>query len=128
MSVEGLVVSAIIALAFVAWLAMPLFAPSHAEESTQTGLDRQRERLEVYYERVLTNLHDLDEDYATGKLDKAEYEHDRALWVERGVQALKALEELDTEHLVAPVMADDATIDEAIDHAIETAVMRGQAT
>jgi len=91
-------------------------------------LDRQRERLEVYYERVLTNLHDLDEDYATGKLDKAEYEHDRALWVERGVQALKALEELDTEHLVAPVMADDATIDEAIDHAIETAVMRGQAT
>ncbi|GAB4521299.1 MAG: hypothetical protein OHK0046_32500 [Anaerolineae bacterium] len=122
MSTTGLVVSLIIVGMVVLWVALPLLR--RAAPNTESLVERHRERLQVYYARVLRNLHDLDEDYATGKLHEDEYRVEREEWVQRGVQALKALDELDAEHLTAPQAADNAAIDEAIDRTIEEAIVR----
>jgi len=124
MSIEGLVITMTIIAAFILWTLVPMFVKSHEEEAISTSVERQRERLNVYYERVLINLHDLDEDFATGKLDQDEYHDERERWAQRGIQALKALDELDAQHLVAASAADDATIDEAIDRRVEQALNR----
>lgn len=122
MSVAGLVVSVIVVLALLWWVFGPLLAratePTQVDESV---VDRQRERLNVYYGRVLRNLHDLDEDFALGKLDETDYKADRARWTAQGVEVLRRLDELDTAHLVAPADADVATIDAAIEQTVEQA-------
>ena len=123
MSAAGLAVSVLVALAFAVWVALPFIQRSAgSRRDNPSVVARQRERLQIYYQRVLRNVHDLDEDHATGKLNADEYTVERARWVQRGVEALRTLETLDSQHLVAPAQADDATIDEAIDRAIEAAV------
>jgi len=128
MSTEGLAVSVLVVLAFAVWVALPFVqrVPGSRRGAANSGdnniVARQRERLQIYYQRVLRNVHDLDEDNATGKLNPDEYTVERARWVQRGVEALRTLETLDAQHLVAPAQADAAAIDEAIDRAIETAV------
>lgn len=108
-----------ITLSFVAWLALPFFAAPSSKHSSQQVVERQRERLNVYYARVLRNLHDLDEDFATGKLDEDDYQAEREAWVQRGIAALEAMDALDSEHLIAPETADEAQMDAAIDQRIE---------
>lgn len=122
MSIEGLAIALIIGLLFLAWLVVPFVGGTETEPdeaATNYTVERQRERLRVYYERVLRNIHDLDEDYALGKLTQAEYTPERELWVQRGVKVLKAMDELDSQHLIAPAGADEATIDEAIEGTFE---------
>jgi hypothetical protein len=126
MSTTGLFASLIIVVAFLLWVILPLLRSPHrqAAEIETSTIKRQRERLQVYYERVLRNLHDLDEDHATGKLNPEEYHPERERWVQRGIQALKAIGQLDAQHLIAPTTADEATIDASIDDAIEAAVRK----
>jgi hypothetical protein len=85
-------------------------------------LRKQQERLLVYYERVLTNLRDLDEDHLTGKMPDADYAEERELWMQRGVQVLRALDELGQHSIIPDAIHDEAAIDEAIDSAIENAI------
>lgn len=120
MSIAGLLISFIIVAAVVAWVMIPFLFRQDTSGDETASVERQRERLLVYYERVLRNLHDIDEDFATGKLSEAEHRIERERWAQRGIQALKALDQLDTQHLVAPSAADNAAIDEAIEQAIET--------
>jgi hypothetical protein len=122
MSAEGLVASVVIVLVFAVWIAWPFTRRSTDTTRTDSPAARQRERLLLYYERVLRNVHDLDEDFATGKLNETDFTIERERWVQRGVEALRALETLDGQHLMAPATADEAAIDEAIDHAIEAAI------
>lgn len=119
MSIPGILAALLIFAILVVWVIAPLLRAPKVDALTQSSVERQRERLQLYYSRVLRNLHDLDEDFATGKLDDADYAAERALWVERGIHALKALDTLDAQHLVAPTHADDAAIDLAIDRAVE---------
>jgi len=118
MSVEGLVIAAFVFTAFTLWVISPFAQRNMRPATTENAVDRQRERLNIYYNRVLRNLHDIDEDHATGKLNEDEYTEERERWVQRGILALKALDELDAQHLVAPEAADDAGIDEAIETTI----------
>ena len=122
MSIAGLIVSFIIVIAFLAWVLAPLFMRGGDQPTVSTTIERHRDRLTVYYGRVLRNLHDLDEDFATHKLNEDEYTVEREQWVQRGVAVLKALDELDGQHLLTDEHADDATIDSAIDSAIESAI------
>jgi hypothetical protein len=124
MSVIGLTLSLGIAAVLIGWLVLPLIQRQSDTIDVLTAEARQRERLTVYYDRVLRNIHDLDEDYATGKLNPEQYRADREEWVYRGTQVLRALDELDTQHLIAPAQADPAAIDEMIDHSVEDAVAR----
>lgn len=122
MSIEGLILSLVIGLVTVVWIVSPfLQRRTQGYTADEAALHKQRERLLVYYERVLTNIRDLDEDYSTGKMQAADYETEREEWAQRGLQVLKAMDELDQQHLIVPA-SDEEAIDHAIDDAIEQAV------
>ena len=120
MSLAGLIVAFGILAALMLWIGWPWLRGTPAK--TADAVPRQRERLQVYYERVLRNIHDLDEDYAIGKLDQADYAFEREQWAQRGVAALKAMDELDAAHLVASAEVPTLDLDERIEAAIEDAV------
>ena len=103
MSVSGLV----IALALLAAVMMMVIPPLFERDKSMNDDDaKQRERLLTYYNRALTNIRDLDEDRATGKINEADYETERELWMQRGIQVLKALDE--TAPAESEVAADPA--------------------
>jgi hypothetical protein len=117
MSIEGLIFGLIILLATLVWVGTPLLRRDKGRTGGEVLLQKQRERLLMVYERVLTNIRDLDEDHTTGKMQTADYESERETWVERGVQVLKAMDNLDEENPIA-----NANDDEAIDHAIDAEI------
>jgi hypothetical protein len=119
MSVGGLVFFILLLAAVLLLVVMPLLRP-RLRANPDSRLERQRDRLLSYYERVLTNLRDLDEDHATAKIDAADYNSEREIWIRRGIEALKAIDSLQENSMIPD--GDDATIDEAIDVAIESAV------
>ncbi len=124
MSIEGIILALTLTTLVVALVALPLLRRDTGESADAQLLDKQRERLLVYYERVLKNIHDLEEDYTLGKLAQDEYTRDRELWAQRGVQVLKALDELKQGRALASSqpMLDDAAVDRAIDDSIEAAI------
>ncbi len=118
MSILGLIVSLVMFVIAMIIVARPLLRPSRTHLEIETNIERQRDRLRIYYERVLTNIRDLDEDYNTGKIGEADYREEREVWVHRGIRLLRVQDSLDAKHsLVSP--ADAA---EEIDRAIETAI------
>ena len=123
MSSEGLMFGLFMIVVVTLLIALPLFSRAQADPLA----DKQRERLQLYYERVLRNLRDLDEDHALGKIEDEAYSEERALWVDRGVQVLKALDVPAERAMIAPTSADDVAVDRAIDDAIEAAIEKYRA-
>lgn len=123
MSVEGLVFALVLIVGVIGLIALPAFSRPQADPL----IDKQRERLQLYYERVLRNMRDLDEDHALGKLDDADYALERELLAQRGVQVLKALDTLPEHAMIADTPAETAAVDRAIDSAIEAAIQRYRA-
>lgn len=120
MSIEGLLTALLLGAGFGAWVIWPFFGRRGLSEAA--FLDRQRERALAYYERVLLNVRDLDEDHATGKIATDEYEAEREFWLDRGVRLLRLLDQLEhNETLMAERTTDDALIDAAIEDAIKSA-------
>lgn len=123
MSVEGLLIGLVIVVFFGVFVFEPLLRHREGEFQSEGALtERQRERLLTYYDRVLTNIRDLDEDHATGKLATEAYAQEREAWVQRGIQVLRALETIGGASMIPTTAVDDAAIDQAIDTAIESAV------
>lgn len=120
MSYEGLLVSVVMAAIVTLLIAAPLLRRDMKRKDSSVQAQKQRDRMLAYYERVLTNIRDLDEDHATGKLLDTDYGVERETWVQRGIQVLKALDELDAGNL--SLNMDDAAVDEAIDDALEAAI------
>lgn len=117
MSLVGFALSLLILLVLSAYVFLPLL--QNRTSGAAASLDKQRERALAYYERVLSNIRDLDDDHATGKIAADEYERERERWAQRGVQVLRLLDEMDNEqHLIADRGADAATIDAAIEESI----------
>lgn len=124
MSLPGLLFGLLLTAFVLLWILTPILQRQRASSSDDPLLDKQRERLLVYYERVLRNIHDLDEDHALGKTEEAEYQREREEWAQRGAQVLQALDTLPTREVIAPTPAEDTAVDSAIDDAIETAIQR----
>jgi hypothetical protein len=122
MSIEGIVVSLVILLLTAAAVVLPLRRGQGRAAVENALLQKQRERLLVYYERVLTNIRDLDEDYATGKIAPEDHAQEREVWVQRGVQVLRALDDLHSHSIIQGAVKDTAAADEAIDAAIEASI------
>jgi hypothetical protein len=123
MSIAGLVFGLIVLLAMLVWISAPLRQREKTRTEDSALLQKQRERLLLFYERVLTNIRDLDEDLSTGKMASADYEAERETWVQRGIQVLKALDRLDAQ-LLLTTADDDAGVDQVINEEIEAAVAR----
>ncbi len=122
MSIEGLILGFIVLSAVVLVVALPLLRRDAPFDQQAAQVARQRERAQLYYERVLRNMSDLDEDHALGKLDDASYAQEREVWSSRGVQVLKALDTLEAGTLIAAQGAEDAEIDRSLDDAVEAAI------
>lgn len=119
MSLGGLLAFLVLIVLVVAYVGAPFFAKFRRHDET-ASIQHQRDRVLVYYERVLTNVRDLEEDHATGKIAPNEYQIERELWTQRGIELLKLLDSLDAkESLVQSANSDEAEIDAAIEQAIQ---------
>ena len=117
MSIAGLLIALVLSLAALAIVARPLLRPARRERAAAENLRRQRDRLGSYYERVLVNIRDLDEDMATGKINQGDYETEREAWVGRGIRLLRAQNQLERDGSLGG--GDDAArIDQAIEEAV----------
>jgi len=128
MSIQGLLFALLLAAFVVVWVVMPFFQRAKPEAENELK-EKQRERLLIYYERVLRNIRDLDEDHSLAKIDDAEYAQEREEWTQRGMQVLQALDTItepgkDGQTVIAASPADDSAVDHAIDDAIEAAIER----
>jgi len=94
MSVPGLVVALVLLAAMMIMVIPPLF---EREKPKNDAAVKQQERLLTDYNRVLTNIRDLDEDRATGKINEADYQAEREMWMQRGIQVLEGLDETAAE-------------------------------
>jgi hypothetical protein len=121
MSLPGLFMGLVIVLGVVFFVAGPLFQRTNTTTSDDELVAKQRERLLMVYERVLSNMRDLDEDHTTLKMSDTDYTTERELWVQRGIQVLKTLDALNAKNMVTTSMAAE-DIDRAIDKRIEAAV------
>lgn len=122
MSTGGLIFFVMLLAGTILLAGAPLLRRETESEADALQIQKQRERLLVYYERVLTNLRDLDEDHATGKMPDDAYASEREDWVQRGIEVLKTLDELADHSVIPASVHDDAAVDEAIDDAIEAAI------
>ena len=111
MSIGGLLISFALTLAAAALTAYPLLRSS-GQNRSRSGVQEQAERVQTYYERVLTNIRDLDEDFSTGKIREADYREEREVWVHRGIRLLRVQDQLAAD--------DEERIDRAIEDAIRT--------
>jgi len=118
MSIAGLLAGTVILLLLIMYVIAP-FSQRRERDDKAAFIQHQRDRVLVYYERSLTNVRDLDEDHATGKIETEEYQHERELWIQRGIDLLKLLDQLDEQDsLLAEPTSDEAAIDNAIEQAI----------
>lgn len=119
MSVIGIGMGIAMVVAFLIIVVFPLLFEE--PETTADFRSKQRDRALAYYERVLTNLRDLDDDLATGKIHRDEYNTEREVWMERGTEILQMLDELDHKHNVTENLKSNAT-NADIDHEIERVI------
>ncbi len=117
MSITGLILSLIITGIIFLIVVYPFVRPH--QQTVDLALQQQYDRIQAYYERVLTNIHDLDEDHATGKINETDYNEEREVWVYRGIRLLRVQDQLDREHsLVTSDHLEMSDIDAAIEEAI----------
>jgi hypothetical protein len=90
MSIEGLIGGAVLLLLTLFVVAQPLLG----RRANGAPITQRIDELTTEYDRILNNLRDLEEDFNTGKLQEADYLADREIWTQRGVETLKALDEL----------------------------------
>ncbi len=120
MSILGLSISIVLALITLLIIVYPLVRQASSKDTSDTSIQQQRERAQAYYERVLTNIRDLDEDFSTDKINEADHKAERDVWVHRGIRLLRVLDQLEAQHsLVETQAVDVARIDDAIEEAIK---------
>ena len=118
MSIAGLLIALVLSLAAMAIVARPLLRPARREHGDAQSLRLQRDRLSVFYERVLTNIRDLDEDMATGKINRGDYEAEREAWVGRGIRLLRAQDQLERNGSLLVGVDEPDRVDRAIEEAV----------
>ena len=111
MSVTGLLISLLLALIAIAIVAHPLLGA--ARSGNEAASDEQGDRVGNYYERVLTNIRDLDEDLATGKISEADHGREREVWVARGIALLRLQDQLAAQRGTTDITADTEAMIEA---------------
>ena len=120
MSLPGLLVSLLLAGIAIVIVAAP-FLRSGRGRPAGAGPGQRLAALRLGYERTLTNILDLDEDLATGKINAQDHAGERERWLRRGIQQLRAMDELALATSETNE-ASDGELDAGIDGAIEAAV------
>jgi len=107
----------------LAAIVLPFWRASHssAPDTTHSSA-KHRAQLVAAYERALSTLRDLDEDYQMGKLAQADYETSRLRWTEQGVALLQAIEQHDSQQPQGRHANKQDKAQKALDDAIEQAI------
>ena len=121
MSNASIVVAFVLTVILLSWLILPIISNGN-KSLKNTLVEPQRANLQQYYARVLQNLHDIDEDFATGKLDEEQHRLTRETWIARGIEALKALDDLDTSETAMDGSTDENLRDQLTEPNAEAAV------
>lgn len=108
MSASGIIFTAGLTLVILLLILGPFFT-SRGERNAQDV--QTLTELRVQYDRILTNIRDLDEDHAIGKLEQDVYGPERSRLVAQGVALLKQIDERSAS---VTGEATDTAIEEAI--------------
>ncbi len=115
MDLASILLSLALLLLVAAIVLRPLWDARNSGQASAAPQDRSE--IEVLISRregILAALLDLDFDYATGKLETADYEAQRPQLISEGVQVLKKLDALDTGDDVTSVPDLDERIEQAV--------------
>lgn len=93
MDIAAIVIVLVIAGLGLFWLAFP-FINRAGLQAEGVFKQRDREKLLVDYERVLTAIRELDDDYRLGKLSQETYQTEREAWAEQGTALVEQLDKL----------------------------------
>ncbi len=94
MSIPGILMALVLVALSVAIVGLPLLR-ANSNRSREALARKAYDEILTAYERVLTAIRDLDEDFQTGKLQEDEYQEERARRVQQGSELLHHLEKLD---------------------------------
>lgn len=106
MSLPGLFLTLVLVVILALWVAAPLLSRRSHRAADHTA-QQEYERVVVNYERVLTNIRDLDEDFATGKIEHSDYQAEREAWIERGITLLRTMDALTERNSAASTVEDE---------------------
>ncbi len=112
MSIAGLIVAGILTLIVLAWIGKPFLTANLPQKNDELH-QRRLDAIDLHYDRVLTNILDLEEDLNMGKINKDEFEDEREAWVQQGILLLQARD----------IFAEQ---ENPVDHAIELDTPEGQ--
>ena len=109
MESQSLILGLIIAVLSILFVVWPFLNLGGSETETP---DRIMSNLEVLIERreaIYATIRDLDFDFQTGKLTAEDYADQRQVWVQRGVDVLKAIDSLQQQAgILTPLMNEEA--------------------
>jgi hypothetical protein len=95
MDIGTIVIVLVIAGVGLFWLAFPFINRAGSQSQTEAIFrQRDREKLLVDYERVLTTIRELDDDFRLGKLSQETYQMEREAWAEQGTALVEQIEKL----------------------------------
>lgn len=93
MEIGTIVIVLVVAGVGLLWLAFP-FINRAGLQAEAAFKQRDREKLLVDYERILTTIRELDDDFRLGKLSQETYQMEREVWAEQGTALVEQLEKL----------------------------------
>jgi len=91
MDLAALLVVLGMAILTVAYVGRPLIEGSHREPGAR---ERRLSSLRAEYDQALSLLHELEMDFAMGKIEEADYLEQRATRLARGAAVLREIDEL----------------------------------
>ncbi|MEL7235586.1 MAG: hypothetical protein AAFV33_24600 [Chloroflexota bacterium] len=117
MSTGGIILAVILSAITLIAVAAPFFSNMGSKKRAEGYTS-----LAAHYERVLTNIRDLEEDLALGKIQQSFYDEERAKYVAEGVSLLKQMETMQpasTMPVVTPAAhPEQIDLDDVIEQAV----------
>ena len=124
MSIEGLVGLIAMLTVGLGAILLPFFTTkSSSKGAYKRQLELSRDELIASYERVLSTLRDLEDDFKSQKMHASDYGRERVYWSQYGVKLLQLLE---GQNVVDPsgegatqyIIDDDMMLDRSVEEAI----------
>lgn len=119
MSIEGLIGLVVMVIMGLVGIGLPFLTTKSSTNLRKRELDMTRDELITTYERVLSSLRDLEDDYKSHKIHAADYEYEHEYWSQYGIRLLQLLDGNDVDESDSIETDDD---DLQLDHSVEEAI------
>ncbi len=127
MEAQSLILGVIIVVLTLLVVVWPFINLSREQKDvSKTQRDTELVLLNSQREAIYATIRELDFDFETGKITQDDHAAERAIWVERGVNTLKAIDSLQQQNgdrvsvveSASPANASEADLDAQIEAAI----------